>query len=195
MSRFKFTIIEKSENSIRFFVEENGDRISYHRYLEILKQDTDFREQYNNYLADCVFEAFFWENKPVMQQNLEEAYECTLVKSDFLASVKPDANTFNSYFTSKEDVVTFPNLGGDAELIVPCPISDHAIYTQIGSFVRNAPDSQIQEFWKVVATEMLKQVGTEPRWLSTSGLGVFWLHARIDSIPKYYQTNEYKTLE
>jgi hypothetical protein len=28
-------------------------------------------------------------------------------------------------------------------------------------------------------------------WLSTSGLGVAWLHIRLDSTPKYYQHQPY----
>ena len=29
-------------------------------------------------------------------------------------------------------------------------------------------------------------------WLSTSGLGVYWLHVRLDSRPKYYTYEPYK---
>ena len=29
-------------------------------------------------------------------------------------------------------------------------------------------------------------------WVSTSGLGVYWLHVRLDSYPKYYQHAPYK---
>lgn len=31
-----------------------------------------------------------------------------------------------------------------------------------------------------------------PIWLSTSGLGVYWLHVRLDTRPKYYNHDEYK---
>ncbi|MDZ7694044.1 MAG: hypothetical protein U5K69_23475 [Balneolaceae bacterium] len=91
-------------------------------------------------------------------------------------------------------MVTFPNLGRDARLIAPCPLPDAPGYPHIGTFVRKAPREQIDQFWKVTATQMQQHIGSDPRWLSTSGLGVFWLHARIDSRPKYYQTDEYKRL-
>jgi hypothetical protein len=35
-------------------------------------------------------------------------------------------------------------------------------------------------------------VSDERRWLSTSGLGVSWLHMRLDSTPKYYNWQPYK---
>ena len=33
-----------------------------------------------------------------------------------------------------------------------------------------------------------------PLWLSTNGLGVAWLHARIDARPKYYSHRPYRAL-
>ena len=31
-------------------------------------------------------------------------------------------------------------------------------------------------------------------WMSTSGLGVYWLHVRLDSRPKYYQFAEFANM-
>ncbi len=118
-----------------------------------------------------------------------------LIDSDFLAQRSPDSQTFHAYFKEDEEVVCFPNLGKDEQLIVPCPIKEHSVYTHIGNFIRDAGASQKHEFWKQVGEETLKHIGEEPRWLSTSGLGVFWLHVRIDSYPKYYQTEDYKSTD
>lgn len=192
---WKVQQISSSPDHLRFRIAEGNTVLSHNRFLNLLRNDIHFIEFYNKHLADCKFEAFFWENKPITQNNLEEDYECTLVESDFLTDVKPDTSTFNSYFRSKQDVVVLPNLGGDAKLVVPCPVSENSIYTQIGNFVRQAPKAQVKEFWRRVGTEMLSQLEAEPKWLSTSGLGVYWLHARVDSTPKYYQTQDYKTLE
>jgi hypothetical protein len=194
MSNFQFIVIEEAGSSIRFFVKESGARISHQRFLDLLKNNPGFREQYNNYLADCGFDAFFWENMPITKQTLHKDYECNLINSDFLSGCLPDSSTFQSYFRNDKAVVRFPNLGKDAQLVVPCPVNEHSVYTHIGTFVRNAGAGQKDEFWKHVGKETLNQIGEEPRWLSTSGLGVFWLHVRIDSYPKYYQTEEYKTL-
>ena len=37
-------------------------------------------------------------------------------------------------------------------------------------------------------------IGDEVKWLSTAGMGVYWLHVRVDSRPKYYRYQGYKTL-
>ena len=41
--------------------------------------------------------------------------------------------------------------------------------------------------------ENLISAGGSPRWLSTSGLGISYLHVRIDKRPKYYSHQEYLT--
>lgn len=192
MSRYQFKELETDGDDVRFTILENKSLISNQRFLDLLKQEPDFRQKYNGYLVNCDFEAFFWENKPITQQNLVDDYECTLVNSEFLAGCRPDPNTFQSYFREDKPVVSFPNLGRDAQLVVPCPASKHSVYTHIGNFVRNAPEDQIQSFWKQVGKDTLNLIGEKPKWLSTSGLGVFWLQARIDSYPKYYQTKKYK---
>ena len=186
--------LESSQTNLSFHLEENGTLMSHRQFLTQLSENNSFADWYNQQLADCDFDAFFWENKQVTKENLEETYECTIVKSSQLARVSPDSATFDSYFSPDSDTVTFPNLGGDAELVVPCPIADRSVYTHIGSFVRGAPGHQIKEFWTRVGDEMLDHVQQEPRWLSTSGLGVYWLHVRIDSVPKYYQTQSYTTI-
>lgn len=192
MNSYEFIVLEESASSIRIAVKERGTRISHQQFLEILKEDPGFREQYNDYLAGCGFEAFFWENKPVTRQTLDEDYEFNLINSDFLAGCPPNSSTFQSYFRDDKAVICFPNFGNDAQLIVPCPVKEPSVYTHIGNFVRNADVSQKHEFWKQVGEETLRHIGEEPKWLSTSGLGVFWLHIRIDSYPKYFQTEAYK---
>lgn len=187
------TEIESSKENLKFFILEDDNRISNLHFLELLRDRKEFQLFYNDYLAGCGFEAFFWENKPLTRQTLNKDYECNLINSDFLAGCSPDSGTFQSYFRDDKAVVRFPNLGKDAMLVVPCPVKEPSVYTHIGNFVRNAGASQKQEFWKQVGEVTLSQIGEEPRWLSTSGLGVFWLHVRIDYYPKYYQTEDYKT--
>jgi hypothetical protein len=85
------------------------------------------------------------------------------------------------------EVVCFNNLGADALLVVPCPISASANYSHIGAFHRSAPQGQLHTFWKVVAQSVLARLGPQPLWLSTAGGGVDWLHMRLDDRPKYYR--------
>jgi len=71
------------------------------------------------------------------------------------------------------------------------PIGTDQPYAHLAGFIRAAPVNQIQAFWRVTAAAVMERLGEQPLWLSTSGLGVAWLHARLDSRPKYYQHRRY----
>lgn len=108
-----------------------------------------------------------------------------------------DADTFAAYFEHSDETngVAFTNLGGDARLIAPVPpkLSDDSLlnpYSHLAKFVRDAPSRQVKQLWVKVGTEFLNSLesaSSETIWLSTSGLGVAWLHFRLDSSPKYYE--------
>jgi hypothetical protein len=174
-------------------IQEDGSPITLHQFLTLLKNSSPFRRFYNQKLADCNFKAFLWENKPMTRANLDQTYEYSLVKNNYLVDVLPDQHTFQQYFDSEQQAVTFQNLGGDAQLIAPCPHHNPDCYTHIGTFVRNTPAKQRDAFWKITGEQMLDAIGNEPKWLSTNGMGVSWLHMRIDRRPKYYQTQKYRS--
>lgn len=186
--------IESTDKNLKFGILQDKSPLSNKDFLDLLKNSKKFRKFYNAFLADSGYDAFFWENKPLTNQTLKNDYECNIINSDFLAGQSPDSQTFSQYFDSNKHVVTFPNLGNDADLVVPCPEDQNKAYTHIGNFVRQANPDQIDDFWRITGDETLKSIGSKPKWLSTSGLGVFWLHVRIDTVPKYYQTKEYKNL-
>ncbi|NIW78557.1 MAG: hypothetical protein GWN16_03445, partial [Calditrichae bacterium] len=77
----------------------------------LLRDTEEFRVYYNDLLAECGYDAFFWENRPVTHQSLDENYECNLIRSNYLATKMADTNTFSQYFDESKNVVTFNNLG------------------------------------------------------------------------------------
>ncbi len=83
-------------------------------------------------------------------------------------------------------MLAFANLGKDAVLIVPRPLGPASVYGHLAAFVRKARDTQRHELWRVVGAETEARLGDSPVWLSTAGMGVSWLHVRLDSRPKYY---------
>ena len=87
----------------------------------------------------------------------------------------------------------FPNLGGDALLLAPCPTGPVKAYAHLAAFLRGAPEAQVLELWRVLGRHVEHRVGKRLFWVSTSGLGVYWLHLRLDDIPKYYQHAPYRT--
>ena len=87
-----------------------------------------------------------------------------LVDAPALSNVGADREAFKSHFSSCKDeklVVDFLNLAGDTRLLAPCPhpdISDTNIYSSIASFMRNAPENQIKDFWKTSANLYLERI-------------------------------------
>jgi len=189
--KWRIRSIESTQSNLKFRIAQNTTILSNRQVFDLLIQSTGFIEFYNGVLADSGFKAFFWENRPVSVHNMDDLYECNLIRNKLLAGQSPDPHTFENHFRKEQRVVSFMNLGGDARLIVPCPAKNHPGYAHIGSFVRTAGSGHIRAFWEYVASAMLNSLDESPRWLSTSGLGVSWLHARIDTKPKYYQTEEY----
>jgi hypothetical protein len=80
----------------------------------------------------------------------------------------------------------------DATLVAPCHAAGANVdtYTHLACFLRGAPKQQTAGFWRAVgaAAEAAerRRGGNAPVWLSTSGAGVSWLHARVDASPKFY---------
>ena len=129
-----------------------------------------------------------------MKETLGRPFEFVLVASASLSGLRSDPSSFQSRFSkSSEPVLTFPNLGGDALLVVPAPLVDEACYTHLARFLRGAPEPQIDAFWRSAGRAMHDRLSSAPTWLSTAGMGVPWLHLRLDSRPKYYRYEPYKT--
>jgi hypothetical protein len=170
-----------------------GNRaLSFAAVLDGWRTDARFRACFNQLVADAPFAACFWETPPVTRRSLDQAFECVLVDSPALARVSADRTVFASYFDSTSDtVIDFTNLGGDALLVAPCPQAAEQVYPHLAAFVRNGPAAQQQALWQRVGECVATRLSDRPLWVSTSGLGVYWLHVRLDSFPKYYTWRPY----
>src|SRR5262249_22496216 len=154
--------------------------------------DPAFRTLFNALLADVPFAAFRWETPAVTAATLVRPFECVLLDSPGLAS-RPDPEAFAEHFSGAAgEVVSFRNLGGDAVLVVPCPVAEASAYGHLAAFVRLAPEQQRQALWRSVGEAMARRLGSKPVWLSTAGAGVSWLHVRLDDRPKYYGYGPYR---
>ena len=194
----KFNFIQK------FSIFSHNQQLTYAEVIELWQRDRNFRSFFSSLLAESPFKAYFWETPPITISTVNQSFEFVLIDSPQLARVKPDRDSFRQYFTSTigdhavpgsspdREIITFPNLGQDALLIVPCPIAETATYTHLASFVRQAPPSQQHELWQTAGNTIKQRLNDQPMWVSTSGLGVYWLHLRLDSYPKYYNFQPYK---
>jgi hypothetical protein len=181
--------------ALKYAIELDESPIGFNEVLRRWQNDPEFRSIFNGCLADAPFSAFRWENPPMTTAMANGQFEFVLLDSPGLAC-RPDAGAFAEHFrgAARSDVVEFPNLGGDAIMVVPCPISEDSAYGHLAAFVRLAPEAQRHSLWKAVGAAMLRRLGTRPVWLSTAGAGVSWLHVRLDDRPKYYGHAAYRDM-
>jgi hypothetical protein len=169
---------------------EEDQVLRFKRVLELWQSNPAFRVFYNQLLADHSFAAYFWEHPSLTITNQDQHYEFVLIDSPYLAGVSAEPAIFAEYFRGKQSVVSFPNLRGDAQLVVPEPFKELA-YPHLASFCRHAPIAQVHDFWALAGKAVTEKLSAAPHWLSTSGLGVYWLHLRLDERPKYYNHQVY----
>ena len=192
---WRITTTDLPGRSIRSQIVGSAGVPSYAQVANSWWRDGEFRSFFCQALAEVPFDAYLWETPPVTSANLDRPFEFVLIDSPALARFRPDPVAFAEHFEAGRDVVDFPNLGGDAHLVAPCPVADLSSYIHLGAFVRDAPPEQVHRFWERVGSVFRDRVGPRPTWLSTCGLGAGWLHARFDSSPKYYRHTPFRHLD
>ncbi|MEL6107886.1 MAG: hypothetical protein AAFU85_17815 [Planctomycetota bacterium] len=180
---------------MRYRLLEDGSPITFAEFLRLLKLNRSFRDFFRIVLTDVPYGAFRWETPAVTADCQHQVFEFVLLDSPGLER-KANPAAFMEHFLETQDtnsVLSFPNIGRNAQMIVPCPTKRNDVYTHLASFLRGAPDEQIDRLWTLVGQETERLLGEQPRWLNTAGGGVPWLHVRIDSKPKYYRYTAYKS--
>jgi len=186
--------VELSGRVQRYRALRAGVALSHEDFVGRLDEDPDLRAQLTQVIRDCPFDAVFWECAPVGAANRQDAFEFVLVDAPALARVAPRPEPFAAHFDGAASVAVFPSLGRDAVLVAPAPAGPAGAYPHLSAFLRRAPVEQVDRLWCVVASAVRDwwDDGASPMWLSTSGLGVHWLHIRLDSRPKYYTWAAYR---
>lgn len=178
----------------------SGHPINIAIWIQTLISSKSERKLFLQVLRDARFDAFFFETKGTSNSNYKEKnMEFVLVEgiaSEFREN-GPDLNAFQEYFieNSSKKACTFENWSGDCRLITPMPptATDHLQdFTDIAALARSFSEENIEildstlEMTLQEYQKRIQMVNGKSVWLSTSGLGVFWLHFRLDSRPKYY---------
>lgn len=198
--RFVSVNSNNPNSNATFFHVERTDDDSLQSFAQVLDQLASGGDLMSALLdlmhsQASIRRAFFFECVPVSAETVAlTPFQCAFVTSDALGRIAEDRETFSAHFGSGNNdensvpVVAFANLGGDATLVVPTP-ADGADHAHLAAFSLTAQREAQTALWKRTATELLARVrrrGALPVWLSTSGLGVFYLHVRICDKPKYY---------
>jgi hypothetical protein len=156
-------------------------------------------------IAESPYDALFFETPPVASTSDAAAlpFEAVLLESAALASMQPEPEAFEEHMGAvgaASWVATFANLGGDAILVSPkADARQEYAGVSLAPFTRTAPPEMQRDLWRAVGAAVeaqlaLRDTEAQPRplWVSTSGLGVGWLHVRLDNRPKYYQYARFK---
>jgi hypothetical protein len=172
-----------------------GTAISFADALEALRRDEDFRAFLLVELRNAPFPAFFWETPPVTRATIARPFEYVVIAAPSLDFVTANPRPFARQLAgaaADETVASFMNPSGDAELISPRCLGARDAYGHFAAFLHSAPVAQQHDLLALTAIRALKTLSDRPLWISTCGLGVFWLHVRLDSRPKYYSHAPYR---
>jgi len=187
---------ENVQNGHRIQIYQGEDPVSFGAYLKLLEEDQRFAAWFTDLLAGADYAAFFWEHPALSDANIDSGVEFVLLDSPALARLDPDPEPFSAHFERDREgeIVSFRSLGGDAVLLAPRPSGSPEACAHLAAFVRQASQSRIENLWRETGRAMRENLSERKLWLSTSGLGVSWLHIRLDSYPKYYQHRPYATM-
>jgi len=179
-------------NNIRLTLYQRQRQLRFVDVINFWKDSPDFCQFYIRQLATIPFSAYFWECPPLTKTNLTQPFECIFIDCPPLADVTFDMCSFAEYFIDAGRVVDFDNIGGDARLIVPHPQDHLPDYAHLAIYSRHVDRELQQSMWQRVGQRVSERISDQPLWLSTSGLGVYCLHIRLDSSPKYYSYRKYR---
>ncbi|MDB2686090.1 hypothetical protein N9Y42_02660 [Mariniblastus sp.] len=177
---------------LRYQIAKNNHYLTYGQVIFNWIFNRPFCSYFNELLASAPFKAYKLETPWLTAKTSTHEFEFTLLEIDFEDRLA-DWNPFAKHFKSDSAVSTLPNSERDTIIVAPLPeLIDPVAYLNLASFVRDAPESQQQEFWGSVGAATKKRVSNHPFWLSSSGLEASWVHIRLDDEPKHYCHLPYK---
>lgn len=192
---WKVRKINAPPSLVKLVVFRDGEVAPHGAVIEGLAKSSELRAALIEALAGLPFQAFYWEMPPLTTARMADDFDSAAIDAPELAERSAEPSAFEEHLNAAPEgatSVTFTNLGGDATLVAPTAEAEAEAYAHLASFVREAPRPQVDALFEAVGHAVLKRVGAEPLWVSTAGLGVPWLHVRLDARPKYYKFEGYR---
>lgn len=187
------------KRTLKITIDQGNRALSFADVFALCQNSAGFRHFLTTTLTTSPFPAIYWELPPLTTDTQSAAFECVVIDARPFTRMRPEPTAFANQFArlrAGQTVAAFSNLGGDARLISPVPISGNdADYPHLLAFLRSGQTEQINQFWQTVGREAEARMSHKPFWLSTAGLGVIWLHIRLDSRPKYYKFGAYRSAD
>jgi len=176
----------------RFTLLQDGQPLLRGGLAARLRSSARARLLISRAIVSCPWPAVFWECAPLDPSTRRLPAEFVVVDAPSLARVQADPRPFARHLASG-GLATFHSLGRDAVLVAPSP-QEGARSAHLAGWLRSVPETSMHELWRAVGAAMGSWPAQRSLWLSTSGLGVYWLHIRLDSRPKYYTHRPYRRL-
>lgn len=189
-----FEIERRDATTPTYHPRRDGAPLCWEAFSRGLRDESALRRVLIETLTSADARAYFFECAPWREGSSSEV-EWVLVPTRAFERTTPDPSPFREHLERSVGLVaTFANLCGDATLVVPSESAGRAFYGHLASFVRGAPSAQVDALFAAVGAALceLRARTAATVWLSTAGLGVDWLHVRLDARPKYYRHAPYK---
>ena len=196
---FRSSMVDYEQHKVTFIeVMHVDDHVTFDQFFEAMIHSDLFAARFRQLLS-MHSEGLFFETPALNANNvLTRKCQFVLIPSGSFSNLTPDARAFKQKFGfCKHDVVRFSNINGDAELVAPCPSMEHKIYTHLANFCKFASKEQFNHLWRTTIKAFREHLARSGHtvWLSTHGLGISWLHLRIDLHPKYYHYEPFTRLQ
>lgn len=190
-----FSSTQLTEKSTLLHLQENGQPLSFSAVIEGWRNNAAFREFYTTTLLKHGGNGCLWEHPRLNKSTVDQAYECVITQTDTFSGRTANFRPFAREMRPGERICTFPNLSGEALLVVPNQSAEISFNGRdLISFLRTAPAELQHEFWATIGHETAAAIDADSQFqfLSTHGLGVLWLHVRLEERPKYYHHRPYR---
>lgn len=186
--------------------------LTYSHALVKLNNDPTFRKILASVFRDCQHDTFVWETVPVWKEKVDDTiFEVAFVnvsseEVDDCNNKTSDAETSDisrMLETRNEEIfVRYDHSQTEFSAVIPNSFvnKEFRSFYHIGEFMRNAPETDIDEFWKSIGkatTEVLEENPKKMICLSSNHIIspslVPWMYARIDLNAEKYLHQLYKT--
>ena len=174
-----------------FRIYEDETLLTHRDVFRLWQEDAEFARYYAYTITSACYSGYCWETPPITSDVIDCEHEFVVIDSITHTGLNQNWAPFAEHFRKGELVTAFLNLGKTGTMIAPTPDSSFD-GASIASFLRTASTDRVVALWALVGREMTSKVNQVPIWLSTAGLGVSWLHVRLDPRPKYYRYLPYK---
>lgn len=167
---------------IRFRHPQSGV-LTWVTIAELLARSPLFRALWNQTWADVPTD-FMWKPVPIHPAfTMTHPFFVAIAPSSFRPANSSAYRSHLNRLASDQRVAVFPNLAGDAQLVVP---EDTGAYGHIRAFCQLALDTLWNSFWQQVGVMTQEAISQKASiWCNTHGHGVPWMHVRFDPTHKY----------